>query len=98
MTIPQSQAPQIPAHIPISPQTNASQQLYRTRGTPAAGFGFQALSWLHNLVSISPVQKTAAEVGGAPTPSPPGSPWALLRLWGHSTDQHRENEGFEGLR
>lgn len=57
MTIPQSQAPQIPAHILFSPQTNASQQLYRPRGTPAAGFGFQALSWLHNLVSINPVQK-----------------------------------------
>lgn len=31
------------------------------------------------------------------TPNPPSSPQALLQLWGHSTDQHRENEGFEGL-
>lgn len=71
MTIPQSQAPQIPAHILFSPQTNTSQQLYRPRGTPAAGFGFQALSWLHNLVSINPVQKKNGSRGGrCPDPQP----------------------------
>lgn len=71
VTIPQSQAPQIPAHILFSPQTNTSQQLYRPRGTPAAGFGFQALSWLHNLVSINPVQKKNGSRGGrCPDPQP----------------------------
>lgn len=32
------------------------------------------------------------------TPNSPDSPRALLRLWGHSTDQHWESERFEGLR
>lgn len=97
-TIPQHQAPQIPTHIPFSPQTNPSQQLCRPGGTPAAGFGFQALSRLHNLVSINPEQTNGSGGGRWPwTLDPPGSPQALPRLWGHSADQHRENEGFGGL-
>lgn len=97
-TIPQHQAPQIPTHIPFSPQTNPSQQLCRPGGTPAAGFGFQALSQLHNLVSINPEQTNGSGGGRWPwTLDPPGSPQALPRLWGHSADQHRENEGFGGL-
>lgn len=98
MTIPQPQAPQIPTHIPFSSQTNPSQQLCRPGGTPAAGFGFQALSRLHSLVSINPEQTNGSRGGRWPwTPDPPSSPWVLLRLWGHSTDQHWESEGLGGL-
>lgn len=67
------------SHFP--PQTNPSQQLCRPGGTPAAGFGFQALSRLHNLVSINPEQTNGSRGRRCPwTPDPPGSPWALLRL------------------
>lgn len=98
MTMPQPQAPQIPTHIPFPPkQTQASssteqeglqQQDLASRLSPGYTIWFPLIQ----------CKKTAAEVGGAPTPNPPGSPWALLRLWGHSTDQHREKEGLEGLR
>lgn len=60
---PQAQAPQNPNLPPIfSPKAKPER-------SPAVGFGFQAPSWLQNLVCIKPEQRDGGGGGGV-TPEP----------------------------